>query len=97
MKDSGSRACPAIVCCVCLFSVSYDLLASLNELSSAYNGVRWMHKQFSVLVQRQNCIAAQLTAVCSSNKDCACVCVCMDVCVCVCESAKNFVGLCVLE
>lgn len=38
MKDSGSRACPAIVCGVCLFSVSYDLLASLNELSSACDG-----------------------------------------------------------
>lgn len=50
-------AWPAIMRGVCLFSVSYDLVASLNEPSSACDGVRWIHKGVPVLTQRQNCIS----------------------------------------
>lgn len=67
------------MCGVCLFSVSYDLLASWNELSSACDGVGWMHKPFSVLMQRQKYILEGHTAQMgynaqqTANKDCACV------------------------
>lgn len=59
---AGSKACPVIVCGVCLFSVSYDLSASWNELSSTYDWVQWMHKHFSVSMERQNCILESCAA-----------------------------------
>lgn len=81
---AGSEACPAIVCGVCLFSVSYDLLASWNELSSTYDGVQWMQKHFSVLMQRQNCILEGFTAQMGDNAQLTADCTCTFVFACMC-------------
>ena len=67
-----------LLCVVCLFSVSYDLLANYTELSSAcdwYDGCVFLHldEKTKLLLGRLHNpggTGTQFSAACSSNNDC---------------------------